>query len=233
MEAARGARRGQAEEQDAQGFAEEPVDGLAELLFDFAAEGSETAFEADDGVEHGVKREGGVKIGAQGAVGDALADEPGEKVEAAQAVARLYGEQLFDGPVAGVESVELGHEAGVARVAGEVFGEEIKECGDAGQRVGGLIHALLDEEVVVGEDFADERGDDLVLAREVLVESGGLKAAGRGDFGHGDAVDAAGIEERASGVEDALALALAVGAVGRGGSGFGHGGPGLRWKNKC
>ena len=218
-ETARGARRCQAEQENAQGFAEEPVDGLGELLLDFAAERGEPTFEADDGVEHGVEREGWVEVAAQRAVGDALTDEPGEEVEVAQAAAGLDGEEFFDRPVAGVERVKLSHEAGILGVAGEFFGEEIEERGDAVERASGAVHALLDEAMVVGEEFADEGGDDLVLVGEVLVERGGLQAAGGGDLGDGDAVDAVGVKERAGGVEDASALTLAVSAVGGDGIG--------------
>ena len=73
----------QSQQEYANGFAEQAVDGLSVFQLDFASQRSEPALRPDDRVDHGVHREIRIEIGTERAVGNALADQFGETLETA------------------------------------------------------------------------------------------------------------------------------------------------------
>ena len=211
----------QAKEEDADGFAEEAVDGLPVLQLDLCAEGGEASLRANDGIHDGMQSEVGVEVGAERAVCDAFSNEGTEDLKALVVKLSLQDQEAFHGPVAGVHGIELGHEADPGGVCGELIGHEVEEAGDFAKARGCVVDELFRVKRGIFHGFAEEGPDDVVLVGEVLVDGGGAELAGGDELGHGGAVDALLVEEVCGGCEDSGPLAVAVGAVG---AGFGLGG---------
>src|SRR5579863_5515022 len=206
--------RPEAEQDNAHGFAEKKADGLAVFLFHAIAERRETALSADDGVEHGVHGQIGVKIRAKRAIGDALTDEIGDAFESAGHDVVFKSEEALDGPVARIHGVKLRHEADAGGVVDELVFKALKQGGDTREgRTGCGLDETADALRGLDHEFLNESPNDFVLVSEVLVDGGWPDADGGDDLRHGHAIDAACVEDFLRGGEDAAALALAVSEV--------------------
>ncbi len=162
-----------------------------------------------------------VQVGTERTVPNTFPDPRAEEVKTLVVDPPFERQKPFDRSVPRVHRIELRHETHLILLLGEILGHVMQQSGDPGQPSGRAFNAPLRIGCVFLHDLANDRPNDVVLVREILVKGGGAKVTGGDDLGHCGAIDTMLVEQLSGRVEDPAALPLAMQAIRPGQLGFG------------